>query len=276
MGIVKLYAVSTALLEACSLEQAVAAVAATGFKHIELGGDAISEWIADPARVRRVVEAAGLAISSLHSPETGWDNGNADPTARAASLQAAADSLSCAAEMGCRVVIIHPNKPPTEDQAPFTAETFADYWARSRESLAYLAEQSRIAGVRIAVENMPARGLPRPGATMGQIIELIHNLGEHVGICLDAGHSNTNGISAAREATEAGEHLFAVHIQDNDGAGDDQHIMPGLGTTDWPALLAALDNMNYAGPRTFEVLRGDAPEALLRAMDELRLRWTIE
>jgi hypothetical protein len=55
---------------------------------------------------------------------------------------------------------------------------------------------------------------------------------------------------------------------DNDGAGDDQHIMPGLGTTDWPALLAALDNMNYAGPRTFECCTGIAPEALLRAMDE--------
>jgi sugar phosphate isomerase/epimerase len=126
------------------------------------------------ARVRRVVEAAGLAISSLHSPEAGWDNSNADPAARAASPRQ--PPTACPAQQ--RWVVgsssSTPNKPPTEGQAPFTAKTFADHWARSRESLAYLAEQSRIAGVRIAVENMPARGLPRPGATMGQIIELIH------------------------------------------------------------------------------------------------------
>lgn len=269
----KLYAVSTALLETLSLEQAIAAVAETGFKHVELGGDAISEWIADPPHVRRIVEAAGLTISSLHSPEAGWDNGNADPAARAASLQIAADSLFRAAEMGCSIVIIHPNKPPTEGQSPFTTEAFADHWSRSRESLSYLAEQARAAGVRMAVENMPARGQPRPGAAMKQIIDLICDLGAHVGTCLDAGHSNANGVSAASEAAEAGERLFAVHIQDNDGAGGDQHIMPGLGTTDWPALLAVLDEINFAGPRTFEVLRGDAPKALLRTMDELRRCW---
>jgi len=67
--------------------------------------------------------------------------------------------------------------------------------------------------------------------------------------------------------------LFTLHLQDNDGQGEDQHWLPGRGVTDWDALLSALDRMAFRGVRTFEVMRGEEPDALLQALAALRQQW---
>jgi sugar phosphate isomerase/epimerase len=168
-------------------------------------------------------------------------------------------------------VICHPNNYASD---PFSADGFGASWQRTRESLAWLAEMAQRAGVRMAVENLPSRGLPRPGARVCDVLRMIEGLGAHVGVCLDAGHSNANGLSAAAEATEAGERLFALHIQDTDGLGDDQHWLPGRGTTDWPALLRALDKMRFVGARTFEVGASAGLEETIAALAALRGDWS--
>jgi sugar phosphate isomerase/epimerase len=132
----------------------------------------------------------------------------------------------------------------------------------------------------MAVENMPWRdqGMlapdrTMPGASVPQIIGLIEGLGDHVGICLDVGHSNVVGLSAAQEALDGGALLFCLHIQDNDGLGQDQHLLPGEGTINWSDFLIALDTLHFAGMRTFEVLRGHEPDLLLQGMADLAKAW---
>jgi sugar phosphate isomerase/epimerase len=247
------YGVSTALVEAIpSPELALAFFVEAGVAELEVfaGPDHLGDWIAHPAALRRLVEAAGMRVRSVHSPDEGWDNGTLDEAAYRASIATTVACFPQAAEVGAAVVICHPNKqPPT----PFTPETYRASWARSRTAMEIFAEAARKAGVKMAVENLPARGQVRPGAQIAHICELIAGLGDHVGICLDAGHSNANGISAAADAREAGDKLIALHIQDNDGLGEDQHWLPGQGTTDWAALLQALDEIAYTGGRIFEV-----------------------
>ena len=265
------YGIATAPVNGVPFDEAIARIAGAGFRQVELWGDEqhLDHWIARPAGMRRALESMGIAAPSVHSPKAGWNNGAADKATRLASVEATATCFRQAAEIGAQVVICHPNQPIV----PFTEEEFEANWARSRDSLAILAERARAVGVRMAVENLPARGDPRPGATIADVLKMIQGLGDHVGICLDAGHSNANGQSAAEEALVAGDKLFALHIQDNDGGGQDQHLVPGRGTTDWNAFLDALDEMAFKGVRTFEVLLGADADTLLQELAMLRREW---
>jgi len=251
--------------------EALARIAHAGFTSVELGGDAdhLDGWPSDPAGMRRDLASFGLTARSVHLPTRAWNVGNPDAATRRDALEAARACFGQAAEVGAGVVICHPNA----STQPFTAETFATNLARSREAVAAMAEYAADAGVRMALENLPARHLPRPGATVAQALGLIEGLGAHVGICLDAGHANSNGLSAAAEARAAGALLLALHLQDNDGLGEDQHLLPGDGTTDWGALLRALNEMRFAGLLTFEVAGGDAPCETLATLAALREEW---
>lgn len=265
------YAISTALFRGWSVDETIPRLVEAGFHEVELsGGDPyMGNPLVDPAKTRRLFNDAGIAIRVIHSPSAGWDNGASDEAARLASIEVVAKSFLEAAEVGAEIVVCHPNKPSD----PFTQENYAENLARSRDSMAVLAERAKAAGVKMAVENLPSRGVPRPGMAIVEVLKMIEGLGDHVGICLDAGHSNANGISAAKEVLDAGDRLFALHIQDNDGSGEDQHLLPGRGTTDWKAFLDALDEINFDGVRTFEVMRGDEIEVILDLLSELRQEW---
>jgi sugar phosphate isomerase/epimerase len=209
-------------------------------------------------------------VRVAHSPDNGWNNGTSDEAARLASMEAAASSFAAAAEVGAEIIICHPNS----SSQSFTAEDYDVCRARSVESLSTLAGRAAKAGLKMAVENMPARELPRPGVRVAELLDMIAPLGDGVGICLDTGHSNASGLDAPDEARRAGRKLLCVHIQDNDGKGEDQHLIPGEGTIDWDALVAVLDASSPGCARTFEI----APEKhgmaeTLRLLAPLREKW---
>ena len=102
-------------------------------------------------------------------------------------------------------------------------------------------------------------------------------LGDHVGICFDVGHSNANVPDPVEEIRAAGENIFCVHIQDNDGKGEDQHLVPGEGTVNWPAVLAALDRYAPESIWNFEIALKDRDlDELLATLAALRKEWTGE
>jgi sugar phosphate isomerase/epimerase len=265
------YSISTYIVQEAPRAEGLALIARAGFTLVELGCDPghLEDWGKDPAAMRREMAALGLTPASLHIPTAAWDVANPDPAARRAALDAARAAFDLAAEVGAEVVICHPNA----STYPHTEDTFDDEMARSREAVVEIAGYAAATGVRMALENLPARHTPRPGATMGQVLAMIDGLGDHVGVCLDAGHSNANGYSAAADAREAGARLFALHIQDNDGQGEDQHLLPGRGTTDWEAFLDALDDIRFAGLRTFEVGPHVASPEDVAALSALREAW---
>ncbi|MHC4916129.1 MAG: sugar phosphate isomerase/epimerase family protein, partial [Planctomycetota bacterium] len=245
------YAVSTCVNSGLSRRELFEAIAACGFRHVELGMDpeVPHSWAHDPGAMRRHLEDAGLAAFSVHVPSTGWKCCHPDDELRRAAVEVSAACFALAVEVGAGVVVVHATSP----DAPMTEADRAANRARGCDSLAELAERAAPLGVRLAAENLPARGTARPGALVGELLEMIGPLGDGVGVCLDAGHSNANGAVAADEVRAAGRKLLAVHIHDNDGRGEDLHWMPGRGTVDWPAFLAALDEVGFDSPRAFEV-----------------------
>jgi sugar phosphate isomerase/epimerase len=256
------YGVSTCLAPNLPRAEFLEKLAAAGLRELELGADPglFGDWLAHPAQARREVEAAGLRVRSVHSPEAGWNNSAPDPEKRLATGRIAASCLAPAAEVGADAVIWH----PTYSGYAYSPDEAAGHVARAGESLAAFAELARAAGLRVAVENLPRRKTARPLASIEEILAFVAPHGAHVGVCVDAGHSNANRLSAAAEARAAGARLLAVHIQDNDGLGEDQHLVPGKGTADWPAFVGALDEIGYAGGRIFEVTNslGDVAEIL--------------
>jgi len=267
------YSLATCLFGDLGRDEILTRTAAAGFRQVELGANPgrLDDWVADPAQMRRDLATYGLRARSVHTPVVGWDIAATDPATRQAALEANIACFRQAADVGAEVVVCHPNRV----LGRLHPEAFEPMWKRSCESLAILAERAREAGVQIAVENMPsAQGPSRPGATMTHVLTMIEGLGDHVGVCLDVGHSIVSSQDPIREALEAGGKLLVVHIQDNDGrCGRDQHLIPGRGCIDWPAFLTTLDSMDYHGVRTIEITHALDLDATLTVMADLRRAW---
>jgi len=89
-------------------------------------------------------------------------------------------------------------------------------------------------------------------ASITYLRELIGQVGEsNLGICLDTGHANLCGIHIREAILEAGNFLINTHLNDNFGFSD-LHLPPGIGTINWPEVIAALDKISYPNPMIFE------------------------
>ena len=266
------YGTSLGFMQGLGLEEALGKVADAGFKQVELicNGLAFDGWWNDPEPLRRALARHGLRARSVHSPYTGWNNDAIGDAERRRSVDMASAVFAPAASLGVNVVVCHPNVP----SAPVEGAAWEAAFARSVESLTTLGERAREAGIRIAVENMPILDIPRPGGRVEELLRMIDGLGVHVGIWVDAGHANANGIDASDEVRTAGRKLLGVHLQDNDGNGGDQHLVPGTGTVNWPRFLAALNDTVPDAIRSFEVSASDGGiDATLDSLAELCRNW---
>jgi sugar phosphate isomerase/epimerase len=98
-----------------------------------------------------------------------------------------------------------------------------------------LAPKAQSLGLKIALEN----GLPGYMVTTSELLSLVSEYGSPaVGICYDSGHAHITDDTACALKT-LGPHVVTVHLHDNDGK-EDQHLLPGEGTLDWKAVVAAL------------------------------------
>jgi sugar phosphate isomerase/epimerase len=255
-----------------SLDQAAQVAAEAGFCRVELSiwPEHLGDWWLQPERTRERLATYGLVADSVHSPETAWDNNAIAEPARLASVAAAREAIWAAAAVGARLVVVHPNR--SGQQGSGGADPQAT--ERTRASLADLATTADDAGVRLALENMPARTADRPGVRVAELLAMIAGLGDHLGVLLDVGHCNISGTDPCAEARLAGNKLLAMHLQDNEGLpGQDQHLFPGMGTIDWDRLLDTLDEIGYGGLRTFEVGAGASQPELVTMLGALRQTW---
>ncbi len=234
---------------------------------LELSADEIDffgNWRTRPRETAGILEDAGLKVWSVHGPRTGWDLGNAEDALRTKAVEISANSFAAATAVGANVVVLHCNIRRPD----YPESGFFEHMARTRRSLETLAARAHDQGIRIAVENM--NGLPgrRPGSDVQDIRTLIEDLGDHVGICFDTGHSNGAHMPVADQIRLAGDKLFTLHLNDTGGVfGSDDHFIPGEGTIEWSSVLQALDDVQFQSPRILEVKNRIGPTA---AMDMFR------
>ena len=124
-------------------------------------------------------------------------------------------------------------------------------YAELRESLRPVVEQAGERGVTIGIEPLNRYETSLVNTVDQALTALDGLLGPALGLALDTYHLNIEERSSADAVRLAGAHL--VHLQ---VCGSDRGA-PGGDQTDWKALLAALDEVGYAGPLNIESFTAD-------------------
>ena len=233
------------------MPRALERLAAVGVRLAELHGDAPDTHAdltdeAAVAAVARAVEALPLAVHSVHcafsnSSEETWDISQPDAGGRAAALRNRKKVVEASAVLGARHVIVHPG----------VRDRSGARLARSRESLAELAEAAEAVGARIAVENLPPDHLGGSLAEMERVLD--GSDPAVVGFCLDTGHAMLGEDSVGDYIRALGDRMLGIHWHGNDSS-DDAHLFPDVNQADWDDFFIALDEVGYDLPVTVEAV----------------------
>lgn len=239
-------------------DQVIAELAGAGFRQCELFGPKDLADDRTAGQRRRILNRHGVWARTIHS-DLSVDLAALDDDVRTQAIAAVAACFAPFAELGGFAVIVHPSRGDSPEQQ---LDPRVDAFRCSLDTLTALAENL---GIRLACENLQHKGEPRPLCRMEDLRRVIDEYPPTVGICLDTGHANNNGLDPADEARIAGERLIALHMQDTD-ALEDRHWPPGLGNINWRRVSAALTEIGFDGAWTFEVKTGASGPAATAAL----------
>ena len=276
------FSYSTAGFTDRDLDQALKAVVQAGFvqtevqsnKHINSlpQGKALSEF-------RAKFEHYGVKPRTIHAPSRQIALGVPDESWRQENLIELRKFIELAGEIGATDIVIHPIPSPgvvSDYKVGETARLIGDAVSRSLDDLVPSAER---AGVRMNLENLPYK-CDFPYLTMEQLRPLVDGYPEdQVGLIIDTGHVGIHKMDPAAEIRTAGSRLHGTHLHDVDfSRPDGDHRAPTHGGLDWDAILRALIDIDYQGPRTFEVAvpcHGESYEELAHITRQVANSWAI-
>lgn len=242
-------------------EELPALLARAGVATVEISPALFADGT-NPHTVRTSLAAHGVAISSVHAPfGTDLDPASLDPTSAARGIEAAGATVSLASRLAAPLVVLHAS------YEPINPEQRAQHLEQAARSLDVLGQQAAKLGVRIAVEWLPRTCL---GNCLEELRWLVAAMPAGVGgVCLDTNHVMGAHTELPQLIAALGPQLIALHLSDYDGI-DERHWPPGQGVVDWPACLAALDDIVYQGPWTFECqLAGEGSKARLETLQQV-------
>lgn len=224
-----------------TLDEQLPLIAAAGFTHVSLGGrESHADYLSWTSRdhLTALLDAHGLCLDTIHGPRVDHPAG--------ATLFAA--MIEAAAALGARVVVAHGGPfdfPPAELPARL------DALLHTCETLRPVLERT---GVMLALENV----LPGPATDL--IRHAVPRLdGRYFGFCYDSAHDQIGGPHPFTLLEELRERVLTVHLSDRIREFVD-HVPPGEGFIDWPALCRALRATSFAGPLLLEVAITHAAE----------------
>jgi len=237
-------------------------LAGLGVTHIQGSFMEISVRVADA--FVGLLDGFGMRADSVHAPFVGPDNdlSHPDPAVRARLVADRRDWLRFCADMGVDLLLMH-----SSWEGVLSGE-ISDRTRRAAESLRELLPTARETGVSIVLENLPTGYFP---ATPEQQLGLLEAVGDPmVKLAFDSGHAMVATGDAVGFLERVIADVRAVHFHDNDG-NQDQHLPPGEGHIDWPAMIRVLDNGQYAGSFMIE-WHGMYEEKARRRAPQLRER----
>lgn len=117
--------------------------------------------------------------------------------------------------------------------------------------LAYTEQKVKEYNIRLAIHNHGPEDKLYPGPK--DVIDRIHQMDKRMGLCLDIGHALRAGVSPDKAVKDYASRIFDLHIKDVTAAkADAKAIEAGRGAIDFPALIAALRQINYSGVCSIE------------------------
>lgn len=238
----------TSPLTDASLPDLLGHVAALGFDAVELPLEDVGDL--DPARTATAVRDAGLTPYVVGAMAPGRDLVATDAATVARTQDYLRAVVDLAATIGASSVC-GPFYAQTGRVWRMTPEQRTATYAEWREALAPVAEHAAQAGVAIGIEPLNRYETSLVNTVDQALTGLGPLLDRGVGLALDTYHLNIEERSSTAAIEQAGAHL--VHVQ---VCGSDRGA-PGGDQTDWPAIIAALDAVGYAGPLNIESFTPD-------------------
>ncbi|MGQ9515184.1 MAG: sugar phosphate isomerase/epimerase family protein [Thermoproteota archaeon] len=204
-------------------------------------------------KIRELKELASsldMRMVQMHAPygELDRELGSSNGYEREKAIERVKRWLSFADRLGVDALVMHTvlgNQDTKLDSISMTRmmeESNIKIFSR-------LSKHAEDFGVKIAIENRLESIF---GCKILDLLAIVKNDPDNLGICLDTGHANVNSMDIALAVEQAGNSLIATHIHDNDGSGD-QHLPPLMGSIDWKKFMKAIEKINYRGPLIVEI-----------------------
>ena len=236
------------------LHQAIDALAATGFRQIEIttaaphlqaGGFGKYERY----ELRRVLADRGLSVTSTNPGFLDINLISPSNEFRRASVRAVRDELELAHDLQAPVMILIPGRRHALSPAPDQA---CRWWLD--QALDTLLTRAGELGVTIALETNPYGYLGDAKA----LAELVDHVGSpHLGIAYDVANT-INQEDPADGVRTAGHRIRIAHVSDT-WRDRWAHTSPGRGEVDFRRYADALRAIGYAGITIYELIDLEPP-----------------
>jgi L-ribulose-5-phosphate 3-epimerase len=255
-----------------SLQECLQLAKDAGFDGIELNYDLENDLSPkagerDLQNIRRMADKIGIRISGLCSflfwPYPLTSN---DPQKRARGLELAGKMTQTAHTLGVESLLVVPGAvhiPWRDDHDPVPNDVCD---RRARQAIAQLLPQAEKAGVYLNIENIFFNGYLLTPMEMASFVDSFNS--PHVRVHFDTGNIMIFQFPE-HWISILGTRIRNIHVKEFTKKGTDHSLeafRPLLdGTTNWPAVLEALDQTGYRGYLTFEYFHPFAhyPEALI-------------
>ena len=222
-----------------------------GFRYIDLSMYSLSPdsvymnegWEEEAQKIKKVANELGMTFVQAHSP--GGNPLSSDEAHVDFLLKSTIRSIEICANLGIKNTVVHNGR-----KEGITKE---EWFKLNKEFYNKLLPTAEKYGVNVLCENSTSVNIEgyyyaNSGKDMREFIEYVNHPNFHV--CWDTGHANCEG-SQYEEIMALGEHLYAIHYNDNHGKAD-EHILPYFGTLNHDEVINALLDVGYKGYFTLE------------------------
>ena len=231
-------------------EEQLTYLARAGFRNVDLSMYSMppshrfmgENWEAEVEKVKEAADLLGLTFVQAHSP-----GGN--PLAKDASfdhlLASTIRSIEVCGKLGIPATVVH--------SGVLAGIGKEEYHRLNLEFYRLLFPVMEKTGVAVLIENsckpnMGGNYFFLDGQDMKEFLALANHPLLHA--CWDTGHANVEGHQY-EDIVALGDDLWALHINDNRGGGD-EHVMPFLGTASFDEVMQALRAIGYSRHFTLE------------------------
>ncbi len=227
------------------------------------------EFVAYFENIKNEVEKRGLTVFQTHGTMRTFRENEEEYNTVTFPKNAEYD-LKASRILGAPVCVFHPgsdlsNPTSTPEEMRF----------RARRAFKMILPFAKENGVKVALETVGSNW------TMGNKMDFFggydefralfddvkqSELGEWFVCCIDTGHINLTGQhgqpTPADFIRKMGEHVYCLHLHDNDGIVDQHRILCG-GTIDWVDVFKALNEIGYSNNFNSEVTLKHIHEGLV-------------
>lgn len=275
--------IATCLFRDFAPDRHLPLLAELGIRHVELSSECYPLF-QDRQKLKHlatVLADTGIAVNSIHVPYyspnaptfTFCTISDDDAASRRLAMEMVDLCLDSLVTLGGSYLIVHPSGEPIAEAGAEREEKLD----LCRRNLSILAERAEGTPAMLAAECLPRTCL---GHNSRELISIVDGVGSKaLGVCLDVNHANL--YEDVLEATRRyGERILTLHISDNDGL-DDRHWLPTRGVIPWQAWAAALSEVGFRGPLTYEIVprafAQDGPlteREMLLKIQEITRQWS--